>query len=61
MALLEAYEILEAARGAEHERTIKTVNALVEYYEAWAAAEPNQGYAEKAAEWRGKLPDENSE
>lgn len=29
--------------------------------DAWDAAEPGKGYAEKAAEWRKKLPKENGE
>ncbi len=55
-ALLEAHEILEAALDAEHKHTIKAINALVDLYEAWDAAERNQGYAAKADEWRAKLP-----
>jgi len=31
------------------------VDALIELYDAWHAAEPNKGYDAKAAEWRGKL------
>ncbi len=34
---------------------------IVGLHEAWAAAEPNQGYAAKAAEWRTKLPGEKAE
>ena len=29
---------------------------LVQLYEAWDTAEPGKGYADKAAEWRAKLP-----
>lgn len=54
-ALLEAHEILQAALGAEHKR-MKAINTLVELYEPWAAADPNQAYAEKPAECRAKLP-----
>jgi hypothetical protein len=60
-ALVEAYEILEPARGAEHEWTISVIDSLVELYEAWDAAEPEQGYATKAAEWRAKLPEDATE
>ena len=56
VALLEAHEILEAARGPQHQRTIKTINALVDLYQAWDTPEPGKGYAAKAAKWRGKLP-----
>ncbi len=34
---------------------------LVGLYDAWDAAEPDKRYAEKAAEWRAKLPEENGE
>ena len=56
-ALLEAYGILETALGAEHMRTIKVIQPLIDLYEARDAAEPGTGYADKAAEWRVKLPD----
>ncbi len=58
--LLEAHEILEAARGAEHKRTIKVIAFLDDLYDAWYAAEPGKGYAAQAAEWREKLPSEES-
>ena len=54
-ALVEAHQILEAPRGAEHKRTIKTINALEELYKGWDAAEPGKGFAAKGAEWRAKL------
>ncbi len=41
--------------------TIKAINALVDLYDAWDTAEPGKGYAEKAAKWRAKLPQENGE
>ncbi len=55
-ALLEAYGILEAALGPEHERTIKVIQSIAELYAAWHAAESDGGYDVKAAEWRAKLP-----
>ena len=60
-ALLEAHGILESALDAEHERTIKVIKSLIDLYEARHTAEPGKGHAEKAAEWRAKLPQENSE
>ena len=60
-ALLEAHGILESARGAKHERTIKVIKSLANLYDAWDAAEPGKGYDAKAAEWRAKLPEENGE
>jgi tetratricopeptide (TPR) repeat protein len=56
-ALLEAHGIRLAAHGAEHQRTIKAVNALADLYDAWHEAEPDKGYDAKAAEWREKLPE----
>ena len=55
-ALLEAHQTLTAALGPAHRTTIKSVRHLMVLYEAWDAAEPDKGYAEKAAEWRAKLP-----
>ena len=55
-ALPEAYKILEAALGAEQKRAITTLNAVVDLYESWHAAEPGGGYDTKPAEWRAKLP-----
>ncbi len=50
-ALLEAQGILSASLGAEHQLTMKAVNALADLYDAW-------GKPDKAAEWRAKLPEE---
>jgi serine/threonine protein kinase/Tfp pilus assembly protein PilF len=49
--LLEAYEILTAVVGADHYRSQKTVQALVDLYEAW-------GKPDKAQEWRAKIENE---
>ncbi len=54
--LLEAHELLATGFGEDHERTVKCIEQLVKLYDAWHAAEPGQGYATKAAEWRAKLP-----
>ena len=53
--LVEAQEILAAALGPGHARTNRTIKALIELYDAWHAAEPDQGHDAKAAEWRAKL------
>ena len=53
--LLEAREGFVTTLGAEHKRTIKVINYLVDLYDAWDAAEPDKGYAAKASEWRAKL------
>ncbi|MEZ6235439.1 MAG: tetratricopeptide repeat protein [Phycisphaerales bacterium] len=57
-ALLETERIYNTAQGVP-DRT-KQINHrnLAELYEAWEAAEPGQGYAEKAATWRALLPEE---
>ncbi len=60
-ALLEAHEILVAALGAEHERTIKAIGFLVDLYDAWEKADPGKGYDAKAADWRAKLPEQSAE
>ena len=66
-AFLEAYgkTLGQLERYAENKSTIKAINALVDLYDAWHAAEPDPGvrrdYAAKAAEWRAKLPEENGE
>ena len=36
-------------------RKLNAQQRIVKLYQAWDAAEPDQGYAEKAAEWRAKL------
>jgi tetratricopeptide (TPR) repeat protein len=59
-ALLEAHEILEAALGAEHKRTIKVIRSLVALYDAWDAAEPGKGYADQAGKWRVKLEEDGT-
>ncbi len=52
--LLAGYEGLKAAWGEEHKRTRKTLQRLVELYEAWSKPE-------QAAEWRAKLPESSSQ
>ncbi len=47
--LLQAVEDRRLKLGDEHPNTQKSLNNLIELYEAW-------GKAEKAAQWRKKLP-----
>jgi len=58
--VLESYEKLQAVQGETGFETRQALPRIVKLYEAWDAAEPNQGYAEKAAEWRAKLPEEKA-
>ncbi|MCH8146599.1 MAG: serine/threonine protein kinase [Planctomycetes bacterium] len=59
-ALLEAYDGFTNSLGPEHRRTAGIVEALLDLYESWHAAEPGKGYDAKAAEWRAKVPKEES-
>ena len=58
--MLEAFEILETALGAEHERTVKVIQSLADLYTAWHEAEPDPDVCRdcdaQAAQWRAKLP-----
>ena len=54
-ALLDARRTLEAVLGTKHKRTVTVTQSLADLYDAWHAAEPDQGYDQKAAEWRAKL------
>ena len=42
-------------------RKQQALERIIKLYEAWHAAEPDQGYAEKSAEWRAKLPPPKAE
>ena len=50
--VLEGHSILTSALGSVHSDTVGAIRQLAELYDAWNAAEPNQGHAEKAAKWR---------
>jgi len=54
--LLEAHGLLSAGFGPDHQRTLKCVKRLTALYDAWDAAEPGKGDADKAAQRRAKLP-----
>ena len=47
--LLDALQIRRRARGANHAGTLKTVNGVIDLYEAW-------GRPEKAEEYRALMP-----
>ena len=57
---LEAHQLLAEGFGEDHKRTTKIVERLITLYESWHAADPGKGYDAKAAEWRAKLPNEES-
>ncbi len=42
-------------------RKAEALERIVNLYEAWHAAEPDEGYDAKAAEWRAKVEEENGE
>jgi len=67
--VLDGYEQLvsagwcdEVVWASEQSRWIPTraVQNIINVYDAWDRAEPGQGYAELAAEWRAKLESEDS-
>jgi tetratricopeptide (TPR) repeat protein len=53
--LTESYEIAREAKGATDQERVDVLESLVELYDAWHAAEPNQGHDVEAADWRAKL------
>ena len=55
--LLAAYADMENDPQAPQKRVHNALARIVNLYEAWHAAEPGKDQAEKAAEWRAKLPD----
>ena len=58
--LLESYDKLEAAQGESGKETLDALKRTVKLYEAWDAADPNQGHAEKAAKYRAALSEQES-
>ena len=48
MILLDAYEIVEATRGATSADTVGVIESLIELYEFW-------GKPDQAANWEAKL------
>ncbi len=55
--LVEAAERIEPPEQWR-QRTDEAIERVVALYTAWHAAQPDGGYADKAAEWRAKLPTE---
>jgi hypothetical protein len=53
--LLEANQVSVKLRGADHPETRKCLQAIVDLYVAWHAAQPGKGFDAKAAEWKAKL------
>ena len=53
--LLAGERIVREAQGVPAGGYKGPVKALIDLYEKWHAAEPDQGYDQKAAEWRAKL------
>ncbi len=53
--LLESSPVLRAKLTEDDGRAQDTLNRVIDLYNAWHAAEPGKGYADKAAEWRAKL------
>ncbi|MCO6435895.1 MAG: serine/threonine protein kinase [Phycisphaerae bacterium] len=53
--LREALNHCRRKYGDDNPRTTEVVNHLIMLYDAWHAAEPDQGYDAEAAEWRAKL------
>ena len=56
--LLEAYERIQPPPSFAI-RKREALERIVKLYEAWDTAEPGNGHAAKAAEWRAKLPADN--
>ncbi len=54
------HEQLVGSNDKSPSQTQASIERLVKFYESWNAAEPGQGYDAKAAEWRAKLPGEES-
>ena len=52
--LVEAAERIEPPERFRH-RIGEAIERIVALYTAWDVAEPDGGYADKAAEWRAKL------
>jgi non-specific serine/threonine protein kinase/serine/threonine-protein kinase len=54
--LVEAQEIFATAQWPAHASSNIAITALAELYDAWHAAQPDQGYDARAGELRAKLP-----
>ena len=54
--LIDSANSLMENDKARYDRTNEAIQRVVDLYEAWHAAAPDQGYDAKADEWRAKLP-----
>ncbi len=54
--LLEGHEGMKGHPDATDERKREDLQRIVDLYDAWHEAEPDQGYDAQADEWRAKLP-----
>lgn len=54
-ALLEAHELYERVLGVDHESTERTKLQLVDLYESWRQAEPEECREGAADQWRSRL------
>jgi hypothetical protein len=52
--LLEAHPLWVKTRGEAHKDTRNCIQAIVDLFTAWHAAQPDKGYDAKAAEWKAK-------
>jgi non-specific serine/threonine protein kinase/serine/threonine-protein kinase len=59
--LLESFEKRARALGDRHPLTVAAIGALADLYTAWNQAEPGQGHDGRAAEWRAKRDEMQSE
>ena len=59
-AYLEKYAILEPLDPA-HRRVRLAAGQVVRLYNRWHAAEPDQGYDAKAAQWRERLKEADAD
>ena len=53
--LLESQSTFAKLRGDKDKETREWTQALIELYTAWDKAEPGQGHAVQAGEWKTKL------
>ena len=54
--LLEAHQILSAARGDDDKYTVEAARALADLYDSWHEADPEAGHDSKTARWRAEEP-----
>lgn len=59
--LIEWAHALQGLDKTPDDRKTEAIQRVVDLYEAWDAAEPDQGYNAKADEWRAKLPPQPSD